>query len=78
MINRQDLERIEAEECRKQEELQAYNEQNYIQWLRDVKPKWTEEQVLISAGKHFNKNFLPEKPIEEKPVKKKAVKKEGK
>jgi len=58
----------------------TYEEINYIQWLRDIKPKWTEEQILHSAGKHFNKDFTP-KPAEEKPVKKttkKAIKKEGK
>jgi len=51
-----------------------------MQWLRDIKPKWTEEQILDSAGKHFNKDFTPKPAVEEvkKTTKKKAVKKEGK
>jgi len=55
-------------------------ELNYMQWLRDIKPKWTEEQILDSAGKHFNKDFTPKPAVEEvkKTTKKKAVKKEGK
>jgi len=40
----------------------TYNEKNYIKWLHDIKPKWTEEQILHSAGKHFKKDFtdIPE------------------
>ena len=70
-MDREQLEQMEAQQAREKEELQKYNELNYIQWLRDVKPKWTEEQVLLSAGKKFKKNFLPEeeKVIEEKVVK---------
>lgn len=45
--------------------LQRQEEEGYIDWLRKVKPNWSEKQILQSAGKHFNKNFLPE-VIEEK------------
>jgi len=69
-MDREQLEQMEAQQAREKEELQKYNELNYIQWLRDVKPKWTEEQVLLSAGKKFKKNFLPE-VVEEKVVEKK-------
>jgi len=78
-MTREELERVRAEEAARLEDLKEYEEQNYIQWLRDIKPKWTEEQILASAGKHFNKSFLPEKEEVEKPkTTKKAVKKEGK
>ena len=52
------LERIKAEELRKAKELKKYNQLNYMQWLRNIKPKWTEDQVFNSASKHFGKSFL--------------------
>ena len=38
----------------------TFDEKNYIQWLRDIKPKWTEKQILHSAGAKFKKNFIEE------------------
>jgi len=73
-MTREQLEIMEAQQARDKEELQKYNEQNHIQWLRDVKPKWTEEQVLISAGKKFKKNFLPEKVEPKRKPRKKVTK----
>lgn len=37
---------------------QKAEEQKYIEWLKKIKPNWSEKQILQSAGKKFNKNFL--------------------
>jgi len=76
---------------KKPENKYTFNEANYIQWLHDIKPHWTEEQILYSAGDHYGKDFLSDyleeqekekekkdkKPKKEKPEENKSSGKKG-
>jgi len=55
------LERLDEQRAlalEKKLNLQKAEEQKYIEWLKKIKPNWSEKQILQSAGKKFNKNFL--------------------
>ena len=67
LLNKLDEKRAMALE--KKKHLKKTEEVAYIKWLGIVHPKWTKEQVLQSAGKHFGKNFLSKKKPEVKKTK---------
>jgi len=43
-----------------------YDQRNYMQFLRDVKPNWTESQIYYSTKAHFGKSFTLYEPKFEK------------